>query len=291
MRLSFYSTILFFILSIVSCNNGEVENLTAERDSLQLVCEKYEDDLKDLDTLISTIALSLDSVYIAEELLYANKDEDISDREQILENFEAFSGVLSRQKQRVAQLEDSLLVTKSSKWNIIIACIRENLENKETEFQTLKEKFESENRVFRSSRNIARQSLPDVTPEKKASDVSAKEHSEKVVETTQTQEAVINECYVRIGTKKELQSAGLLTGGLLSKKKVNYENVDKSLFNLVDIKLFKVIELNSKNPKILTPQSSTSAYHFEKKGEDKTVLHIDNPTAFWSVFNFLIIQL
>lgn len=290
MRLIFYSTMLFFILSIVSCNNGEVEDLTAERDSLLLVCEKYEHDLKELDTLVLTIASTLDSVYIAEELLYANKDGDISDREQILENFEAFSGVLSRQKQRIAQLEDSLLMSKSSKWNIIIASIRKSLE-KEIEILTLKEEFESKNRNVRSYRKSVRQSPSDATPVEIPNEVSPKGKSDKGSNTAKAQEATVKECYVRIGTKKELQSAGLLTGGLLSKKKVNYENVDKSLFNLVDIKLFKVIELNSKNPKILTPQSSTSAYHFEKKGEDKTVLHIDNPTAFWSVFNFLIIQL
>lgn len=291
MKLNYYSTMLFFILSIVSCNNGEVENLTAERDSLLLACEKYEDDLKDLDTLVLTIASSLDSVSTAEELLYANKDGDISDKAQILENFEDFSEILSRQKQRIARLEDSLMVTEPDKWNIIIASIKKNFEHKEIEIQTLKEEFESKNKTFRSSRKSIQQSPSDATPVDNPNEVSPKGKSNKDTNTAQAQEATINECYVRIGTKKELQSAGLLTGGLLSKKKVNYENVDKSLFNLVDIKLFKVIELNSKNPKILTPQSSTNAYHFEKKGEDKTVLHIDNPTAFWSVFNFLIIQL
>ena len=105
------------------------------------------------------------------------------------------------------------------------------------------------------------------------------------------QDDVINECYVRIGTKKQLLAAGLLKGGFLQKKKVNYEDVDKSKFSAVDIRKCREISLKSSNPKILTPQPSNRSYHFEESGDGHCVLVITNPALFWSVSNYLIIQL
>ena len=107
----------------------------------------------------------------------------------------------------------------------------------------------------------------------------------------QTQDEIINEGYVRIGTKKELQSAGLIKGGFLKKTKVNYDNVDKSVFNPVDIRMFNSVELKSDNPKILTAHPASGAYRLEKTDNGTTMLYIDNPTVFWSLSNFLIIQL
>lgn len=118
------------------------------------------------------------------------------------------------------------------------------------------------------------------------------EHKTKVLTTALSkQDEIINECYVKIGTKKQLSAAGLLKGGFLQKKKINYEDVDKSKFNAVDIRKFREIPLHSSNPKILTPQPSNRSFHFEESGDGNCTLVITNPTQFWSVSNFLIIQL
>ena len=69
----------------------------------------------------------------------------------------------------------------------------------------------------------------------------------------------------------------------MQKKKVNYEDVDKSKFNAVDIRKFREITLKSSNPKILTPQPSNRSFHFEESGDGNCTLVITNPTLFWSV--------
>lgn len=285
MRIQIYLVIAITIFFIFSCDNGEVEKLTAERDSLQTICDKSENDLKELNTLVSDIASSLDSIAITENVLYTDKDKDgvLLDKKQILENLEEFGKILERQKQRIALLEDSLQSAEPNKWNIIISSIRKNLEEKEIQIKSLKEELESKNKDIRSLRGRLQKSQSDFN--------SVKEQNDALQNAIQAQDEVINEGFVRIGTKKELQSAGLLKGGFLSKKKVNYDKVDRSSFNSVDIRMFKVVELNSNNPKILTPQSSGNSYHFEKKGNNVTVLYIDDPTTFWSVSNYLIIQL
>lgn len=285
MRTYIFLVLAILVTLIVSCNNGEVEKLTAERDSLQTAYDKSENDLNELNSLVADIASSLDSINITEEVLYTDKDKDgvMLNKKQILENLETFGEILARQKQRIAQLEDSLQASEPDKWNIIISSIRKSLEEKEIEVQTLKAELESKNKDIRNLRSKLQKTESEFN--------LAKEQNVTLTNVVQAQDAVINECYVRIGTKKELQSAGLLTGGLLSKKKVNYEKVEKSTFSPVDIRMFRVIELNSDKPKILTSQSNSNAYHFEHKGNGMTILYIDDPSVFWNTSNYLIIQL
>lgn len=284
MRTSIFLILAIFALFIVSCNNGEMEKLVAERDSLQTAYSNSEKDLKELNSLVSDIASSLDSISLTEKALYTDKDKDgvLLDKKQILENLETFGEILARQKRRIAQLEDSLQTVDSSKWNIIISSIRMSLEEKEQEVLSLKEELATKNKDIRNLRNKLATTESEVN--------SVKEQNTMLQNAIAAQDEVINECYVRIGTKKELQEAGLLKGGFLAKKKVNYEKLDKSTFAPVDIRKFRIIELNSKDPKILTPVPAANTYHFETEN-NKKVLYIDNPTEFWSVSNYLIIQL
>ena len=74
-------------------------------------------------------------------------------------------------------------------------------------------------------------------------------------------------------------------------EKSEYSNVDKTKFMKVDIRKFRSIQLKSNNPKILTPMPNTSSFHFDDNLDGNVTLIIDNPTKFWSVSNYLIIQL
>ena len=284
MRTSIFLILAIFALFIVSCNNGEMEKLVAERDSLQTAYSNSEKDLKELNSLVADIASSLDSISLTEKALYTDKDKDgvLLDKKQILENLETFGEILARQKRRIAQLEDSLQAVDSSKWNIIISSIRMSLEEKELEVLSLKEELATKNKDIRNLRSKLAKTESEVN--------SVKEQNTMLQNAIAAQDEAINECYVRIGTKKELQEAGILKGGFLTKKKVNYEELDKSIFTPVDIRKFRIIELNSKNPKILTPVPAANTYHFETEN-NKKVLYIDNPTEFWSISNYLIIQL
>lgn len=278
-------TVVIFTVSIISCNDGAIEKLTAERDSLQVAYDNNEKDLNELNTLVSDIATSLDSIAVNEEMLYTDKDKDgvMLNKKQILENLETFGEILARQKQRIAQLEDSLKASEPSKWSIIISSIKKNLEEKEAEIVKLKEELVTKNKDIRILKHRIQEAESDFKAVKEENDIF---HN-----VIQTQDEIINEGYVRIGTKKELQSAGLIKGGFLKKTKVNYDNVDKSVFNPVDIRMFNSVELKSDNPKILTAHPASGAYRLEKTDNGTTMLYIDNPTVFWSLSNFLIIQL
>ena len=107
-------------------------------------------------------------------------------------------------------------------------------------------------------------------------------------EVMQAQDQIMNEGYIKMGTKKELKEAGLLSGGFLKKSKVDYSNINLNMFQKIDIREVTSITIPSKSPKILT-NVPFSSYNLRHEGQN-TILVISDPTAFWSVSNFLIIQ-
>ena len=61
------------------------------------------------------------------------------------------------------------------------------------------------------------------------------------------------------------------------------------MFSSVDIRLFREVTVNSSSPKILTSMPESS-YNWVKLGDGIMLLKIKDPSLFWSLSNFLIIQ-
>lgn len=116
------------------------------------------------------------------------------------------------------------------------------------------------------------------------------EKAEAQTTALQAQSEMLNTAYVQIGTSKELAAKGLLSGGFLKKKKVDSDKLKEENFSKVDIRYFNDVKLNSKKPKVMT-QMPSSSYTITKNSDGTCTLHISDPSTFWSVSNFLVIQL
>lgn len=288
----FKAFITFFILiSAIACKNEKVDmsGYMKERDSLMQENEVRTQQLAELNSVLATIATGLDSIAIQENILFTNKGRDgvMLNRQQIAANLKSMADILARQRTKIKILQDSLANKNSS----------EGMERLQKVIEFLNLQLEEKDQVIKSLRANLNNSKKDIlqlhtTLNDMKTRVSSAENKAQILTTALSQQdEVINECYVKIGTKKQLSAAGLLKGGFLQKKKVNYEGMDKNKFNAVDIRKFREITLKSKNPKILTPQPSNRSFHFEESGDGNCTLVITNPTLFWSVSNFLIIQL
>lgn len=294
-KLKFILVLLAFV-SILACKNERVDmaGYMKERDSLIIENQANKEELAELNSIISTVSAGLDSIAIQEGILYSGKTRDgvALNRNQIIANINSMAEILKRQREKIQSLQDSLAMrsansNKSSqsieKLQNVIAFLNKQLAEKDNEIQSLRRDVNSKNKDI----NQLRTSLSDMR--KRAE--KAENRTQVVTQALAKQDEIINECYIKIGTKKQLVASGLLKGGFLQKKKVNYEDVDKSKFNAVDIRKFREVTLKSNNPKILTPQPSNNSFHFEENGDGTCTLVITNPTQFWSVSNFLIIQL
>lgn len=288
--------VLWAFASILACKNERVDmaGYMKERDSLIIENQANKAELAELNSIISTVSAGLDSIAIQEGILYSGKTRDgvALNRNQIIANINSMADILKRQREKIQSLQDSLAMrsanpNKSSqsieKLQNVIAFLNKQLAEKDNEIQSLRRDVNSKNKDI----NQLRTSLSDMRNRAE----KAENRTQVVTQALAKQDEIINECYIKIGTKKQLVASGLLKGGFLQKKKVNYEDVDKSKFNAVDIRKFREVTLKSNNPKILTPQPSNSSFHFEENGDGTCTLVITNPTQFWSVSNFLIIQL
>lgn len=282
---------LLMLVLVFSCKNEKVDmqQFVAERDSILQDNRSKTQQLDELNGVLSTIAIGLDSIAVQENILFngSGRDGVRLDKHEIAARINGMADILARQRAKIQALQDSLANRKTS----------QSVEHLQRVVEFLNQQLAEKDQVIKSLRADLNNSKKDITQlraslsDMKNRAVKAENKTQVLTTALSKQDDVINECYVRIGTKKQLSAAGLLKGGFLQKKKVNYEDVDKSKFNAVDIRKFREITLKSNNPKILTPQPSNRSFHFEESGDGSCTLVITNPTLFWSVSNFLIIQL
>lgn len=282
---------LLMLVLVLSCKNEKVDmqQFVAERDSILQDNRSKTQQLDELNGVLSTIAIGLDSIAVQENILFngSGRDGVRLDKHEIAARLNGMADILARQRAKIQALQDSLANRKTS----------QSVEHLQRVVEFLNQQLAEKDQVIKSLRADLNNSKKDITQlraslsDMKNRAVKAENKTQVLTTALSKQDDVINECYVRIGTKKQLSAAGLLKGGFLQKKKVNYEDVDKSKFNAVDIRKFREITLKSNNPKILTPQPSNRSFHFEESGDGSCTLVITNPTLFWSVSNFLIIQL
>ena len=282
---------LLMLMFVFSCKNEKVDiqQFVAERDSILQDNRNKTQQLDELNSVLTTIAIGLDSIAVQENNLFNSSGRDgvHLDKHEIAARLNGMADILARQRAKIQVLQDSLANRKTS----------QGVEHLQKVVEFLNQQLAEKDQVIKSLRTDLINSKKDITQLRASlSDMrtkasNAEQKTQALTKALSKQDEIINECYVKIGTKKQLSAAGLLIGGFLQKKKVSYEDVDKSKFNAVDIRKFREITLHSSNPKILTPQPSNRSFHFEESGDGNCTLVITNPTLFWSVSNFLIIQL
>lgn len=277
---------LLLSLLLVSCGSGgmDASKFLAERDSILDVNERQQQELDDINFVMAEVSACLDSIAEQEQFLYVSKEGIKLPRRTVLENLRNFEKLLNRQRQQIAMLQDSLYHRKdsTSRYFRLVEFLNKELAEKDLTIQTLQKQ------IAVNKKNIAELQEQKVELERNVSDLQKKEKIHK--QALEVQSDMLNECYVKVGTKKELKNAGLLVSkGLFSKKKVNNSNLNKELFMKVDIRNFKELPIQAKKIKIMTPEPPSTSYVIEKT-MNGVVLRIQDPTAFWNASNFLIIQ-
>lgn len=99
------------------------------------------------------------------------------------------------------------------------------------------------------------------------------------------QDEMLNNCYVIISTKKNLESMGIVKKGHI----VSDCTLNNETFMKVDIRKAKEFAFQAKRPKILSamPQSS---YMLINNGGNNYTLRITDAADFWGITSYLVIQ-
>lgn len=280
-------SVFFYVLTVLSmvmtgCGN-KTDQLQKQVDSLQVALIQSNEDYNQLNQFVTIMSDGLDSIAAQENsLLVRNPEGPMPNREQMKRGLRQLKETIKQQKERIAQLEKNLAEGRGDvkKLKTVIEALKQQIEQKDAQITDLLTQLEQSNL-----------SVEQLTARVSTLTQQTEEQQELIAqqgEVMQQQDQALNEAYVRIGTKKELKSAGLLSGGFMKKSKVDYSKVTSSQFKAIDVRQETEILIPSKNPKILTPVPEGS--YTLRKEDDMTTLSITNPAKFWSVSNFLIIQ-
>lgn len=289
-----FCVIIVNCMTLIACNGGHMKNqLLKERDSLLELSNGQALTINELNGTLSEISLMMDSISYQEETLFLtnnDKNEVRSDRNRIKDNVKSFSEMLQRQKIRITELETKYNDNNKETANLrnVIQLMKKQIEQKDREIQDLKVQLENSNKsVIELQKSV---SSLNATNQSQREIISSQEETiTSQEEALSIQDKMMNEGFYLVASKKELKDMGIKSGGNLFKKsKTNLSNLPTGIFKKVDIRNFTQLTIQGKNVTLVSPAPSSS-YSLIREGTGYR-LSINDPTTFWSVSNYLVIQ-
>lgn len=275
---------------MISCSSHDsgIDRIVAERDSLRQVAHESQLRLEDINGAMEILTTSLDSIVSQEGILLVNKDPEgnIFSRREMRQRIDDFASLIERQRQRIAELSHRLSeqTGNGADWSRLSALVdnlNAQLDAKESQISRLRSELTDKNvRITHLNNKVA-----ELTENISALEIS----NTQLDEALTMQDVVINEGYFIAGDSKFLSQQGILSGGFLKKKKLQYDSFQPGNFLTVDIRHDKVFTREAKKAKLLTP-APAGTYEITKEGKD-IVLRIIDPTKFWSLSNYHVLQL
>lgn len=283
-----------FVLAIASAmiaagcgNSGDVVKLVEERDSLRTITELQNNRLGSYVEMIQVINSTLDSISAQEDGIFMGNGEMPVTKDDVRSNLTRFELILKKQRQRIDQLEKELNERNDSgaATNSLIAHLRDQIEQKDRQIANLRNELEKKNVSIAQLQEQVESQRTTITVQQATID-QLNTRTQKQGEALARQDAILNNGYVLIGSKDDLKRKGVISkkGALLSDAVL-----DRSKFAKVDIRNWREVSFTAKKPRVITPMPPSS-YEITLNGKDNFTLTIKNPTDFWGVSNYLVIQ-
>lgn len=277
---------------LASCNNvknsDEYKRLQAERDSLMQTNNSDSKEITELMSIVNDVEENFAKIKESEKYLSteSNSKEALSkdSKERIRNNFEMVNEILKKNQADIDALNKKLKnVSAQNAANLkqTIGRLQEELNQRSAAIDDLRASLvQKDQQIAQLSQTVGQ--LNDNV------ETLSSQNAEQANKIKQ-QDAELNTGYYIFGTSRELKDAKILTGGFLSSPKVLKESIDRSIFLKVDIRNVKEIPVYAKKAKILSDQPKDS-YSIVKDKNEQAVIRILDYKKFWSLSQFLIIQ-
>ena len=272
---------LLSVALLTSCGNGaQKDALKAQNDSLMVELSNRNAELDDIMGAFNEVQEGFRQINEAEnrvDLQSGSIRENSADK--IKEDIRFISEKLQSNREQIAKLEKQL---KNSQYNSAqlkkaVANLTKELEAKQQQIETLQAELASKNiRIAELDDAVAglSQNVSELTAENEAK-----------AATVASQDKALNAAWFVFGTKSELKDQKILEKGDVLKS----ADFNKDYFTQIDIRTDKEIKLYSKRAELLTTHP-VGSYELVKDEKGQLALKITNPTEFWSVSRYLVIQ-
>lgn len=283
MRLHKYIIVCACALVACACNQGKGvdDSVRQERDSLQRVIDGKDAELDDIMGTFNEVQEGIRRITEAEgRVTVADATrENPSSREVIRENLDYIEQAMKQNRDMVAQLKDKLRTSniKGEKLQKTIANLQSQIEQQAQRIQELEASLaEKDEELVRKGEEI--NSLNE-----NVSSLTADNEAKSKMVAAQDKE--LNTAWFVFGTKSELKEQKILSNGDVLRD----GNFNRDYFTKIDIRYDKEVKLYSKSAKLLTTHPKGS-YSLTKDALGQYELHITDPTRFWSVSKYLVVQ-
>lgn len=276
--------VLAVILGACSSNDKKLQEDSAEIAGLKAQYNEASSFNDSLLLLMGDIYTGLDSINQQEGLLYkTGGGEGVDRREEVRHNLAAIRARLNANKQLLEELQAKAKAAgqDNSVLNKTIETLKVRIEQQDAKISELTKQLESAQTQITELNTQVEEGKKEVA--------AANEATETAKAETVAAENIANRVYYAIGTNKELKKNGLLEKKFLGKTKVLEGDFNQNYFTTADKRAMTTIPTGSKKAEIKTNMPKDSYEIVGGKDELKTI-KITNPTKFWSLSPYLIIQ-
>ena len=270
---------------LASCDGfkGGSKDLKAENDSLLMELNQRNAELDDMMGTFNEVQKKFRKINAAESRVDLQRgtitENSASAKQQIASDIEFISKQMEENKAQIAKLQAQL---KNSSYNSAqmkkaVAALTAELNAKQQRIEELQTEL--------ASKNIRIQELDAAVSDLSAAKETLVAENEAKAKTVAEQDKSLNAAWFVFGTKSELKAQKILQSGDVLKS----ADFNKDYFTQIDIRTTKEIKLYSKRAELLTTHPAGS-YELVKDDKGQLTLKITNPTEFWSISRYLVIQ-
>jgi hypothetical protein len=289
--IKFYSIIAALVFITASCveNSGKYKAMVAQRDSLEHVKQVLDSNYNQTLAIVNDVEAGFSDINQNESQMKVDlkgvEGSKNNKRAMIAAQMNAIKQSVEKNKAKIAELRQ--LAAKSGKANSMleetIKRLQSEMDQKDVQIKSLQAELDLKNikinelntTVNVQSKNIADQQ--NVMDQQKS--------------TIKGQDTDLNTVWYCVYTSKKLKEAKIITGGgLFQAKKVLDTDFDKTVFTQVDLRNISSIPTNSRRATILSFHPKNS-YNLVTGSDKNITIEITNPSKFWSVSKYLVVQI
>ena len=288
MKRSFLFFAVIALMCLAACNGNKTDNtgndsIVAQLNDSLLIANAEKDSLL---SLINDINEGMMQIRDMEKIISASNlnAETPNKKQQIMDNMALIQQALQDRREKLAALERRLKNSSgnSSQLQETIDGLKKQLEEQQATINQLTEELRKAHIEIQSlnttvdSLNVANQTIAE---QKEEAEVKSEQLANE-----------LNTCYYVIGSKSELKEHKIIETGFLRKTKVMEKDYEIEYFTKGDKRTLAEIPLYSKKAKIYTKQPADS-YEIVTADDNTKTIVITNPTKFWELSNFLVVQI
>ena len=280
---------LAFIAILASCGKQEEQEGVTEQQLQDATHQELEAAVADRDQLLSLvneISSGMAEIKRLENIMTVSNSvngETPSQRAQIEADIAAIQQTLQQRREQLEQLERRLQQSSLNNRNLqqTIETLRAQIDSQSAEIENLRASLDEAHRQI-GELNTTVDSLNTTV----STVTSQRDQAQAETEDLANE---MNTCYYVIASNKELKDHKIIESGFLRKTKIMQGEFDQSFFVTADRRTLHTIALHSKKAKVLTNHPANSYQIVEQNGQK--VLKITNPDQFWSLSNYLVVQI